>query len=277
MPAHPTASGGRRLPPGGRALVALVGLVGLVVGLAGCRDLPLQKENERCGGDFGGCAKGLRCSFKKKRCYRPVDCALLERRTKACLVELVSVYAPKMAKLPAPKRTRLLERIGQHLKTEMLDHCKYDAAAWQKKHATAPTKTKSYGEDPRAKEVVACLHKQGCRPFATCLLGLARVVGPKRPNPRDPPVFPIAPPRPAPEAKPDADPPPSGADAMKPDQKAAPDKKPTPDKKAAPDKRPAPVKMAAPDKRPAPVKKPVRDAMEPFERPMASRPTPPPR
>ena len=123
---------------------------------------------------------------------------------KACLAELASVYAPRAAKLPAAKRVRLLDRIGNHLKTEVVDHCKYDAAAYQKKHATTPTKTKSYGEDPKAKELAACLHKQGCRPFARCLLGLARLVGPKRPSPKDPPVFPIARPRPVPATTPDA-------------------------------------------------------------------------
>jgi len=174
----------------------------VVMALTGCKPLPLQKENQSCGGDYGGCAKGLRCSFKEKRCYRPVNCAHLQRRMKACLTEVVSVYAPQAAKLPAQTRIKLLERVGQHVQTEVVDHCTYDAAAYQKKHSTKPTKTKSYGEDLRAKEVGACLQLQGCRPFANCMLGLARLVGPKRPSPKDPPVFPIVPPRPAPVMKP---------------------------------------------------------------------------
>ncbi len=133
-----------------RAPVAVVvqGLLlvlALSLPLTGCQELPRQKEGQTCGGAFGGCAKGLRCSYKKKKCYRPVDCARLDRKMKACLSEVVSVYAPQAAKIPAQKRTRLVERIGHHLQTEVVDHCKYDAAAYQKKHTTTPTNTKSYG------------------------------------------------------------------------------------------------------------------------------------
>ncbi len=178
---------------GSKALLLPVALLAL----AGCADSSPQREGQRCGGDFGACASGLRCSEKKKRCYRPVDCDLLARRTRACLQELVSVYAPASAKLVAQKRAELLERIGERLRTEVVDHCRFDAAAYRKKHGVAPTDTKSYGEDPRAKEISACLGMQSCRPFARCLLGVARLVGPRRVRPGAVPVFPLERPRPA--------------------------------------------------------------------------------
>lgn len=255
MPAHRIASGGHRIGSGGAALAGLVGLVALAIGLAGCKPLPLQKEKERCGGDYGGCAKGLRCSFKKKRCYRPVDCAHLQRRLKACLTEVVSVYAPQVSKLPAQKRTSLLGRIGQHLKTEMVDHCTYDAAAYQKKHGTKPSITKSFGEDRRAKEITACLRQQGCRPFAKCLLGLARVMGPKRPSPKNPAVYPISPPRPAPVVSADGGVPPTDKGAVKPGKGAV-----KPGMKKDLPKKVVPAMPAARPARPAPAKRPMPSA-----------------
>ncbi len=256
---------GRLSHVGRRFLLALPWLVGaFALPMVGCQNLPLQKEGQTCGGAFGGCAKGLRCSFKKKKCYRPVDCKHLDRKMKACLSEVVSVYAPNLAKIPAQKRTRLLERIGQQLQTEVVDHCKYDAAAYQKKHSTTPTKTKSYGEDPRAKKIAACLHKQECRPFARCLLGLARVVGPKRPDPKGRAVFPIAPPRPAPVSGSDAGVVPAGMDAPAPAMNAP---APTMDAKTA-----APA-MGAKTAAPAMGVKTVAPVM----RPMTARPTPRPR
>jgi hypothetical protein len=256
MPARrsaPDSSQARRFGTGGRGWLTLPGLavvlaLGPALTLLGCGDLPLQKEGQSCGGAYGGCAKGLRCSFKKKRCYRPVDCAHLDRKVKACLSEVVSEYAPGLAKVPAQKRTRLLERIGQHLQTEVVDHCKYDAAAYQKKNATIPTQTKSYGEDPRAKEIAACLHKQECRPFARCLLGLARVVGPGRASPKNPPVFPVSPPRPTPATAPDA-------------------------------KNPLPMTQPAMPAMPTKAADPTKAAMPvvPVKRPMVAKPAPRPR
>ncbi len=258
----------RHTSAGRRALVAATGLVLTLalISLGGCKDLPLQKEGQTCGGAFGACAKGLRCSFKKKKCYRPVDCAHLDRKLKACLSEVVSIYAPQAAKIPVQKRTRLLERIGQQLQTEVVDHCKYDAAAYRKKHSTTPTNTKSYGEDSRAKKIAACLHKQECRPFAQCLLDLARVVGPKRPTPKNPPVFPITPPRPAAAAGSDAGVSPHGMDAAKTGMDAA--------------KTGMGAKKTGMDaKKPPPLAKPTKTGMPagPVMRPMTARPAPRPR
>lgn len=245
-------------------VLALLALASGAVGLGGCKDESLQTEGQRCGGEWGGCVKGLRCSFKKKRCYRPVDCAHLERRMKACLTEVVSVYAPQLTKLPAAKRASLLDRIGHHLQTEMVDHCKYDAAAYQKKHGTTPTQTKSYGQDPRGKKITACLKQQSCRSFATCMLELTRVMGPSRPKAGTQAVFPIAPPRPAPEAQTDGGVPAGGTDAMEPGTDAM-----EPAMKAVPPARiTAPARMAAPA---MPASRPAMPAARP------SKPAPRPR
>lgn len=191
-----------------------------MVSVSGCSPDKPQQLGKSCGGDYGPCAKGLRCSDKKKKCYLPVDCERLAVRIKACVPEIVELYAPSSKALPPRKRVDVMDKIRAHLTTDVVDHCRFDAAAFRKKHSTAPPQKKSYGEDPQAKELNACLGLQGCKPFARCFLGLARLVGPEAANPKDPKVFPVFPSRKAPMpdggAPPDKPVPPEGMDAMEP-------------------------------------------------------------
>ena len=210
------------------------------LGAVGCRDHTPQTLGQRCGGDHGACAKGLRCSDKQKRCYLPVKCDLLEKRLKACIGDLISLYAPKSATLPPAQRVKLLDTLAEKLQTELVKHCRFDAATYRDKHGLTPPKTKSRGEDPQAEAVNACLEKPQCNAFSRCVLELARLIGPKRPRPDAPTPFPpkpMTPPMTPPMALPMA----PGMDATAPPPAETPVPKTTPAMDTAVD---APKSMA---------------------------------
>lgn len=165
--------------------------------IAGCVQVQPSSEGERCAEDQP-CAKGLRCSFGKKRCYRPVDCDVLAKRLRACTRELMEAFAPEAKRLPAATRSKLLPRIQEQLRTQVVEHCRYDAAAHKRKKGTKPTKKKSWGEDVEAKALRGCLAKPSCAGFATCSLGVAGLRGDRQKDPEHRAVFPLDIQRPAP-------------------------------------------------------------------------------
>jgi len=207
VPAQHGAGGWRALA---RGVALALGLA--LVPLTACTSYEKGQAGDRCTSD-APCAKGLRCSFKKKRCYRPVDCNRLAKRLNACTVDLFATWRPAFQKLPATKRTALVQRLRAHLKSEVVDHCRFDARAYRRKHGTTPPTKKSWGEDRDAAVINGCLKKATCGEFATCWLTQARMIGKNAPNKNRMKVFPLA----LPQARP-ATPADTGApkDAMKP-------------------------------------------------------------
>jgi hypothetical protein len=171
-------------------------LLALTLCLPGCTRVQPSSGGERCAEDQP-CAKGLRCSFKEKRCYKPVDCDVLAKRLKACTPELMETFSPAAKKLPAAKLATLLPRIQEHLRTAVVEHCRYDAAEQKRKTGVKSTKTKSWGEDAEADALNGCLAKGPCAELAKCLLGTAGVLGDRSKDPNYPAVFPLDLQRPA--------------------------------------------------------------------------------
>ena len=174
----------------------MVGATALCL-LTACTSYEKGAAGDRCGSDMP-CKKGLRCSLKKKKCYRPVNCRALAKRLNACTSDIVSIWQPAFAKLPSTKRVALIERVREHLKTEVVDHCRYDARVYRKKHGTTPPSKRSYGEDRDAAVIRGCLRKPTCAEFATCWLTHAKLIGDKAPGRGRMQVFPLALPRPRP-------------------------------------------------------------------------------
>jgi len=152
-----------------------------VVLSASCTRVIPGEVGDRCDRD-NPCKPGLRCSFAKKRCYRPVDCGRLQKRLEACAPELLQTRFPGFKKLPAARRVRLVSQVTERLRSEVVKPCRYDARAAKRKHGKTPTVKRSWGEDPHADKMNACLAKPACEPFARCVLELAHVIGPKAPR-----------------------------------------------------------------------------------------------
>lgn len=179
-----------------------VGPLLLVLGLAcGCGSEARRKEGESCSRD-SPCARGLRCSFQKKRCYRPVDCKRLETRLDRCLEEIVFAFAPQARKLEPARRVKVMKKISNAVAEDLVKACRYDARAFRRKHGQEPPQKRSRGEDARASEINACLEQDACPDFARCILAAARLRGKKRPDPRRKRVLPL--PRPLQPPRPDS-------------------------------------------------------------------------
>ena len=144
---------------------------------AGCQGEKPGGVGERCA-VASPCAKGLRCSTKKK-CYLPVDCRGLKRKLRACLGELVAIVAPHVRRMDKTKRATLLAAVGKEITDEVIEPCLLTRAGYIRKHQVKRDEAKSKGEDPDAKEINACLTRSKCGDFARCILKLGKLIGKK--------------------------------------------------------------------------------------------------
>jgi hypothetical protein len=187
-----------RLGPCESLCLGLVGLLGLIA----CAEERRRGPGEFCAKD-SACKPPLRCSLSQKQCYRPVDCALLAERLKTCLPEMVTLLMPESRHVAPPLRVKRMERMAEQLESEVVGYCRHDGLRGhgQKRKQLATLPKHRYGEDPQAAEVSACLRKADCLPFARCILDLARMTGPNRPDPTAPRPLPLgaAWPNPAPD------------------------------------------------------------------------------
>lgn len=183
-----------------RSSINLLGLTVLAacfgMSLPACVRVQHSSEGERCAEDLP-CKKGLRCSFKKKRCFKPVDCDLLGKRLNSCTRELMEAFSPEAKSLAEKERAKLIPRIQEHLRRDAVEHCKFDASEHKRQKRTKPPMEKSWGEDAKGETLSGCLAKAACSDFAACFLVAAGVMTDRTKDPGYHPVFPLKLARPA--------------------------------------------------------------------------------